>query len=46
MYKLPPRPQPHPNPHPNSPGQNDRYFVGDIVICIFVNEKFCIFIEV
>ena len=29
-----------------SPGQNDRLFADDIFICIFVNEKFCILIEI
>ena len=28
------------------PGQNDRHFADDIFKCIFVNEKFCILIEI
>ena len=28
------------------PGQNDRYFADDILICILVNEKFCILIKI
>ena len=28
------------------PGQNGRHFADDIFRCIFVNEKFCIFIEI
>ena len=28
------------------PGQNGRHFAGDIFICIFVNENFCILINI
>ena len=28
------------------PGQNGRHFTDDIFSCIFVNEKFCILIEI
>ena len=27
-------------------GQNGRLFAGDILICIFVNEKFCILVKI
>ena len=28
------------------PGQNDRHFTGDILRCIFMNEKFFILIQI
>ena len=28
------------------PGQNGRHFAGDIFLCIFMNEKFCILIKI
>ena len=31
--------------HP-APGQNGRHVADDIFMCIFVNEKFCILIEI
>ena len=37
-----------PGKHINSspPGQNGRHFADDAFRCIFVNEKFCILIEI
>ena len=29
----------------SAPGQNGRYFAADIFRCIFMNEKFCIWIK-
>ena len=31
---------------PISPGQNDCHFAHDFLLCIFVNEKFCILMQI
>ena len=41
-----PHPHPHPTPHTRTTGQNGRHVANDIFKCIFVNEKFCILIEI
>ena len=37
---------PHPKPPLPTPGQNGPHFADDILRCIFVKWKFCIFIKI